>query len=149
MDRFATNHNPWSKRTETDWLWDMEGPATPVVCILSNVRRGPYWVDVATSGAAMDSLARNHTLRRRMKGEAVSESDVVLPVWYAACECMAEAERRAEDLRRWSPLWQRSLIERMNPQWLDLGAMAIGLPIGWVTALPEEEGMPHRAVSAL
>ncbi len=149
MDRFANNSNPWSKGAETDLLWSLEGLDTPVVCILANVRRGPYWVDVAPGGAAMESLARNHTLRRRMKGEAVSEGDVVLPVWYAACECMAEAERRAEDLRRWSPLWQRSLIEQTNPQWLDLGAMAIGLPVALVTALPEEEGMPHRAVSTL
>lgn len=147
MKPFAIN--PWSNSAETDALLSVEPPDGPVVCMLANARCGPYWVDVAPASAAMESLARNYTLRRRSNGQAVSESDVVLPVWYAACECIAEAERRAEDLRRWSPLWQRSLIERKNPQWLDLGAMAIGFPVAWVTALPEEQGMPHRPVSAL
>lgn len=147
MNPFAIN--PWSDSAATDTFLGLAPPDAPVVCILANARCGTYWVDVAPTSAAMESVARNYTLRRRWKGEAVSESDVVLPVWYAACECMAEAERRADDLRRWSRLWQRSLIERKNPQWLDLGAMAVGFPVAWVTALPEEQGMPHRAVSML
>lgn len=122
---------------------------TPVVCLLANARRGPYWVDVAPSLRAMDGLAKKYTLSGILAGEEVHARDVVLVVWYDTCASEIEAEIRAEELRRCPPLWQRGLIEHANPQWLDLAAEAIGFPTGWVATLPEYPGMPHRPVSEL
>lgn len=122
---------------------------TPVVCLLANARRGPYWVDVAPSLLAMGDLARKYTQRDVMPGEEVAARDVVLIVWYDACANEITAEVRAAELRQCLPLWQRSLIEHANPQWLDMAAEAIGFPTRWVTTLPEYSGMPHRPVSEL
>lgn len=123
---------------------------TPVVCLLANARCGPYWVDVVPSLRAMDRLARAYTQRNIMPGKEVTARDVVLIVWYDdTCANESEAEIRAEELRRWPPLWQRGLIEQTNPQWLDMAADAAGFPARWVTTLPEYPGMPFRPVSEL
>ncbi len=122
---------------------------TPVVCLLAKARRGPYWVDVAPSLRAMDALARTYTLREVMPGEEVTARDVVLVAWYEACASLSDAEGRADELRKCSPLWQRGLIEHANPQWLDMGGDAVGFPTQFLTTLPESVGMPHRPVSEL
>jgi hypothetical protein len=122
-------------------------PDAPAACILAKSRRGPYWVDVAPSLSALSALARQYTLRDLVPGEEVSLRDVVLVAWYETCASMVEAELRAEEVRQYSPLGLRSLIEISNPQWLDMGAEAVGFP--WPTTLPEHLGMPHRPVTEL
>jgi hypothetical protein len=117
------------------------------VCILAKSRRGPYWVDVAPSLSALDALASEYTRRDLMPGEEPSLRDVVLVAWYETCASMAEAEFRAEEVRHYSPLGLRSLVEFSNPQWLDMGAEAVGFP--FPATLPELWGMPHRPVTGL
>lgn len=139
------HHNPYQPDDASLPVAD-----TPVVCLLANARRGPYWVDVAPSLRAMDGLAREYTQRNIMPGEEVTARDVVLIVWYDdTCANEIEAEVRAEELRQCPSLWQRSLIEHANPQWLDMAAEVVGFPTRWVTALPEYPGMPFRPVSEL
>jgi hypothetical protein len=122
-------------------------PDLPAVCILAMTRRGPYWVDVAPSLSALAGLASQYTRRDLLPGEEVSLRDVVLVAWYEAYASRAEAEFRADEVRQYSPLGLRSLIEYSNPQWLDMGAEAVGFP--WPTTLPERLGMPHRPVTEL
>lgn len=119
----------------------------PTVCILAKSRCGPYWVDVTPSPCALDALASKYTRCDLMPGEEPTLRDVVLVAWYETCRSIIEAELRAEEVRHYSPMGLRSLVELSNPQWLDMGAEAVGFP--WPATLPELWGMPHRPVTGL
>jgi putative endonuclease len=45
---------------------------------------------------------------------------VKLLVWYEAYPTVVEAITQEKRLKRWRRVWKLALIERMNPQWLDL-----------------------------
>ena len=41
-------------------------------------------------------------------------------VWYAAFDDMQQARQRELQMKKWKRAWKVELIERDNPQWLDL-----------------------------
>jgi putative endonuclease len=41
-------------------------------------------------------------------------------VWYEAYESLAAAAQREKRLKGWKRLWKMQLIEKDNPQWIDL-----------------------------
>jgi putative endonuclease len=43
-------------------------------------------------------------------------------VWYEERPSLAEAKRRAADIRRWQRSCKRAVIARVNPGWQDLRA---------------------------
>lgn len=43
-----------------------------------------------------------------------------LLVWFEPHELMTEAIRREKQLKRWNRPWKMELVERRNPDWLDL-----------------------------
>ncbi|MGD9815845.1 MAG: GIY-YIG nuclease family protein [Hyphomonadaceae bacterium] len=41
-------------------------------------------------------------------------------VWFEAHDCVAAAYKREQLIKRWRRAWKLALIEKLNPQWLDL-----------------------------
>jgi putative endonuclease len=56
-------------------------------------------------------------------------------VWYAPYEIMAEAIQREKSLKRYARDWKLNLIERENPDWIDLYPVITGqiVPRGRLT----------------
>ena len=43
-----------------------------------------------------------------------------LLVWYEAFDDIQQARQREQQMKKWKRAWKVELIERDNPQWLDL-----------------------------
>jgi putative endonuclease len=43
-------------------------------------------------------------------------------VWFEACEVREAALRREKQIKEWKRDWKINLIERDNPQWIDLAS---------------------------
>jgi len=49
-----------------------------------------------------------------------AEHEIKRLVWYEAHGSIVEAIAQEKRVKRWRRKWKLALIERMNPQWLDL-----------------------------
>ena len=87
----------------------------PCVYILASKRHGTLYIGVTSD---LCSRVRNHKL-----GEIVGFTkryNVKLLVWFELRGSMEEAIKREKQLKEWQRGWKITLIEKMNPMWLDL-----------------------------
>ena len=116
-----------------------------VACIYANRRSGPYITHVAPDVGTMDHLRRKAA--QLLPADAAGNVRPTFVVWYEVCGEEAAADTRAAEVRRLPLVWQRGLIELSNPQWFDLGAMAMGFPSSHT--VPPEDGLPYYSAAQL
>lgn len=96
----------------------------PCVYILASQRNGTLYI-----GVTADLLARLHQHRAGTDG-FTGRYQIARLVHYEFFADMPAAIAREKQLKRWHREWKINLIERDNPDWVDL-ARALGLaPLG-------------------
>ena len=121
-------------RDASEWL----------ACIYATRREGPYIVTFAETYKEMDSLRKRAV--RVLPGDG-GLTQPALVVWYQPCGNEDAAVALVNEINHLTLLWQRGLIESRNPQWVDLGAVAVGFDT--VFALPVEEDAPYYQAAQL
>lgn len=91
----------------------------PCVYILASRRHGTLY-----TGVTSNLLGRIYQHREKVTQGLTSEHDVARLVWFEVYEDMSAAILREKRIKKWNRDWKLALIERSNPQWVDL---AIGL----------------------
>ncbi len=93
----------------------------PCVYLLASQRLGTIYI-----GVTSDLIARLGQHRAGLGG-FTTRFGVVLLVRYELCADMPSAIAREKQLKRWHREWKIGLIERDNPDWVDL-AVTLGFP---------------------
>ena len=93
----------------------------PCVYILASRKYGTLYV-----GVTSDLIARLFQHRNGMAQGFTSRYAVHRLIRFELYSTMYEAISREKQLKRWRRQWKINLIERENPQWLDL-APSLGL----------------------
>jgi putative endonuclease len=91
----------------------------PCVYILASGRHGTLY-----TGVTSDLAARLHQHREGLIKGFTSRYGVAHLVWLEMHETMDAAIQREKRIKQWNRDWKLNLIERSNPEWVDL---AIGL----------------------
>jgi len=87
----------------------------PAVYMLASERNGTLYVGVTSD------LVKRVWQHRTGAVEGFSRRyGVDQLVWYEMHASMHSAIAREKAIKEWRRAWKQSLIERMNPQWLDL-----------------------------
>ena len=71
-------------------------------------------------GVTSDLLRRVYEHREGLTGGFTKRHSVKALVYYAEYGRIEDAIQREKTLKHWSRAWKISLIERENPQWVDL-----------------------------
>ena len=87
----------------------------PCVYILASKRNGTIYVGVTSSLVKRVWQHRNHVAEGFTKRYHVDRL-----VWYELHETMESAIRREKALKEWMRAWKVALIEKSNPEWVDL-----------------------------
>lgn len=107
------------------------------VYLLAHIRRGPYYLNVASDH---DAIQRRVTTLLRRRQHLCGEDAVLDPavlVWHEVCESEAAAGVRKSDILAWPQRWQRRLIESQNPDWLEQSALLTETPFNHYYIVPE------------
>ncbi len=91
----------------------------PCVYILASRRHGTLY-----TGVTSNLLGRLYQHREKVTAGFTAEHDIARLVWFEVHEDMSAAILREKRIKKWNRDWKLALIERSNPQWVDL---AIGL----------------------
>jgi len=91
----------------------------PCVYILASRRHGTLY-----TGVTSNLLGRLYQHREKVTQGFTTEHDIARLVWFEVHEDMSAAILREKRIKKWNRDWKLALIERSNPQWVDL---AIGL----------------------
>ena len=92
----------------------------PCVYILASGRAGTLY-----TGVTSDLLGRLYQHREGVTKGFAGEHRALRLVWYEVHEEMEPAILREKRIKKWNRDWKLNLIERSNPEWLDL-AIALG-----------------------
>ena len=95
------------------WHWEKQ----PTVYILASRRNGTLYV-----GVTSDLPRRLSQHREGELGGFTKRYRVHMLVYYEIHDSMASAITREKQIKEWKRAWKVELIERENPQWLDLAA---------------------------
>ena len=87
----------------------------PVVYILANTRNGTRNI-----GVTSDLAKRIWEPKNNMVEEFTKKYNVHQLAWYEMHESLESAIMREKRLKDWKRAWKLELIERKNPDWLDL-----------------------------
>ena len=90
-------------------------PRQPCICILASRRHGTLYVGVTSDVAKRVWQHKNDVLPGFTRRYGVHRL-----VWYEPHESMAVAIAREKAIKAWKRQWKIDLIERNNPEWLDL-----------------------------
>jgi putative endonuclease len=94
----------------------------PCVYLLASGFNGALYVGVTSNligriiqhrDGAFDGFTKRH--------------DIKLLMWFEVADTMEGAIASEKRMKKWPRDWKKNLIERDNPEWLDL-AVALGLP---------------------
>ncbi|SCY75381.1 GIY-YIG nuclease family protein [Desulfoluna spongiiphila] len=88
---------------------------TPCVYILASGKNGTLYI-----GVTSDLVQRIWQHKEDFVDGFTSRHKIHALVWYEVHETMESAITREKRLKKWNRAWKISLIEAMNPQWLDL-----------------------------
>ncbi len=91
----------------------------PCVYILTNGRCGALY-----TGVTSDLMGRLHQHRTGVTKGWAHDKGATRLVWYEVHGEMESAITREKWIKKWNRDWKLNLIERSNPEWLDL---ALGL----------------------
>ena len=87
----------------------------PAVYILTSQRNGTLYI-----GVTSNLIQRIWQHREGVVEGFTQQYGVKLLVWYEQHETMESAITREKSLKKWNRDWKLRLIEKRNPQWLDL-----------------------------
>ena len=87
----------------------------PAVYILSSQRNGTLYI-----GVTSNLIQRIWQHREGVVEGFTQQYGVKTLVWYEQHETMESAITREKALRKWNRDWKLRLVEKFNPQWLDL-----------------------------
>lgn len=87
----------------------------PAVYILASQRNGTLYI-----GVTSDLIQRIWQHREGVVEGFTEQYEVKTLVWYEQHETMESAISREKQLKKWNRDWKLRLIEKQNPQWLDL-----------------------------
>jgi len=85
------------------------------VYILASQARGTLYI-----GVTNNILERVALHRGRKRSRFTARYGVSMLVWLEEFECVNEAFQREKSLKRYLRSWKIHLVERSNPQWIDL-----------------------------
>lgn len=85
------------------------------VYILASRRNGTLYI-----GVTSDLARRIYEHREEMYGGFTKKHGVKLLVYYETFDRIDDAIFREKRLKEWRRAWKIELIERENPQWIDL-----------------------------
>jgi len=85
------------------------------VYILASKPHGTLYV-----GSTPDLIRRIWEHKTKVIGGFTAKYGVDRLVWFEPHERMAAAARRERQIKEWKRSWKIQLIERDNPQWIDL-----------------------------
>jgi putative endonuclease len=85
------------------------------VYILASRRNGTLYI-----GVTSDLLGRMEQHREGIGSAFVKKYDVCRLVHFEEYPLYTDAMRRETSLKRWKRAWKLALIEKHNPQWIDL-----------------------------
>lgn len=71
-------------------------------------------------GVTSDLLKRVWQHRNEVIDSFSKKYGCTLLVWYEAFDDIQQARQRELQMKKWKRAWKAELIERDNPQWLDL-----------------------------
>lgn len=91
----------------------------PCVYILASRRHGTLY-----TGVTSNLLGRLYQHREKVTQGFTAEHGIARLVWFEVHQDMSAAILREKRIKKWNRDWKLALIERSNPQWVDL---AIGL----------------------
>ena len=91
----------------------------PAVYILANKRNGTLYVGVTSNLVQRMSEHKNNMVEGFTKHYNVHQLVWEL-VWYEGHESTESAIMREKRIKDWKRAWKLELIERKNPDWLDL-----------------------------
>ena len=94
----------------------------PVVYILASHYRGRLY-----TGVTSDLMARIHQHREGTFGGYTERRDIKRLAWFEPHADIEVAIAREKTIKRWPRQWKFNVIEKANPDWLDL-AEGLGLP---------------------
>jgi putative endonuclease len=87
------------------------------VYILANRRKGTLYIGMT------DDLARRVEQHRAASVPGFTKRyGVTILVWFEAHETRESAKMRERAMKKWMRAWKIALIEKTNPEWLDLSA---------------------------
>jgi putative endonuclease len=87
--------------------------------MLTNKKNGTLYIGLTSD---LQRRVNEHKLKT-FKG-FTSKYDTTLLVYFEEHESSDEAYIRERQLKKWNRIWKLSLIEKDNPEWLDLS-------VGW------------------
>jgi putative endonuclease len=87
----------------------------PCIYIMTNRPYGTLYVGV-TSDLNQRTLQHRSSFRKGF----TSKYQLALLVYYEHYESMSAAIQREKCVKEWKRLWKIRLIERVNPEWVDL-----------------------------
>jgi putative endonuclease len=87
----------------------------PAVYILASKRNGTLYIGVTSDLVKRIWEHKNNVAEGFTKRYGVHDL-----VWYELHETMESAIHREKGLKKWNRAWKRELIDRKNPDWLDL-----------------------------
>ena len=93
----------------------MENPKLPAVYILASRYRGTLYV-----GVTSELYNRIHHHKNELHDGFTSTYQVKTLVWYSHLSNMEAAIIVEKQIKAWKRQWKIELIERHNPDWLDL-----------------------------
>jgi putative endonuclease len=89
--------------------------AAGFVYILCNEPHGALYV-----GVTSELLERMEQHRRGAGSAFVKKYDITRLVYFEEYPLYADAIRRETNLKRWKRTWKIALVEKANPEWIDL-----------------------------
>jgi putative endonuclease len=90
-------------------------PMPYFVYILASQRNGTLYV-----GVTNDLVRRVHEHREKLVEGFTERYQVSRLVWFDQTDSVEEAIAHEKRLKRWRREWKLALIEKSNPDWLDL-----------------------------
>lgn len=85
------------------------------VYILTSKKNGTLYV-----GVTNDLARRISEHKAKLVPGFTRQYDVDRPVYFETYASIIEARAREHALKRWRRAWKIALIEKLNPEWLDL-----------------------------
>ncbi|WP_370868194.1 GIY-YIG nuclease family protein [Sulfuriferula sp.] len=93
----------------------------PAVYLLASQRNGTLYV-----GVTSDLIKRVWQHRTHAVEGFTEKNNVNLLVWFEQHETMESAIAREKAIKKWNRAWKLALIEKTNPNWIDLWPVIIG-----------------------
>jgi putative endonuclease len=93
----------------------------PAVYLMASQRNGTLY-----TGVTSDLIKRVWQHKNHVAEGFTEKYQVNMLVWFEQHETMESAIAREKAIKKWNRSWKLSLIEKTNPQWLDLWPEIIG-----------------------